>query len=109
MLNVIPQRYNSTYFLNYVILLLKGRHIWQQSRSHPGQIVIPSRIRKHLNIKPGMQFVVQEQGRRIIVERVDEQFFDQFAGILKGTKATEELLKERRRDKERENSKSSKS
>jgi hypothetical protein len=56
-----------------------------------------------------MQFVVQEQGRRIIVERVDEQFFDQFAGILKGTKATEELLKERRRDKERENSKSSKS
>jgi AbrB family looped-hinge helix DNA binding protein len=70
-----------------------------------GQIVIPSRIRKHLNIKPGMRFVVQEQGRRIIVEHVDEHYFDQFAGILKGTNATKELLRQRRRDKERENKK----
>ena len=68
-----------------------------------GQIVIPSKIRKHLNIKPGMRFVVQEQGRKIIVEKVDENYFDQFAGILKGTNATEELLKERKREKEREN------
>ena len=68
-----------------------------------GQIVIPSRIRKHLNIKPGMRFVVQEKGRKIIVEQVDKNYFDQFAGILKGTGATEELLMERKREKEREN------
>ena len=68
-----------------------------------GQIVIPSKIRKRLNIKPGMRFVVQEQGRKIIVEQVDKNYFDQFAGILKGTNATEDLLKERKREKEREN------
>ena len=60
-----------------------------------GQIVIPSKIRKHLNIKPGMRFVVQEQGRKIIVEQVDKNYFDQFAGILKGTNATKYLLMER--------------
>jgi len=68
-----------------------------------GQIVIPSKIRKHLNIKAGMRFVVQEQGRKIIVQQVDKNYFDQFAGILKGTNATEELLMERKREKEREN------
>ncbi len=70
-----------------------------------GQIVIPSRIRKHLNIKPGMRFVVQEKGRKIIVEQVDKNYFDQFAGILKGTNATEEFLMERKRENERENKK----
>ena len=70
-----------------------------------GQIVIPSRIRKHLNIKPGMRFVVQEQGNKIIVEKVDKHYFDQFIGILKGTNATEELLKERRREQKREDKK----
>ena len=70
-----------------------------------GQIVIPSRIRKHLNIKPGMRFVVQEKGRKIIVEQVDKNYFDQFAGILKGTNATEELLMERKRENEKENKK----
>jgi AbrB family looped-hinge helix DNA binding protein len=68
-----------------------------------GQIVIPSKIRKHLNIKPGMRFVVQEQGHKIIVEKVDKNYFNQFAGILKGTNATEELFKERKLEKEREN------
>jgi len=68
-----------------------------------GQIVIPSKIRKHLNIKPGMRFIVQEQGHKIIVEQVDENYFDQFAGILKGTNATENFLKERKREKAREN------
>jgi len=68
-----------------------------------GQIVIPSKIRKHLNIKPGMRFVVQEQGRKIIVEQIDKNYFDQFAGILKGTNATEQLLMELKREREREN------
>ena len=70
-----------------------------------GQIVIPSRIRKHLNIKPGMRFVVQEQGRKIIVEQVDKNYFDQFAGILKGTNATQTLLKERKSQRDKENKK----
>ncbi|MEI6438052.1 MAG: AbrB/MazE/SpoVT family DNA-binding domain-containing protein [Candidatus Omnitrophota bacterium] len=74
-----------------------------------GQIVIPSRIRKHLNIKSGMRFVVQEQGNKIVIEQVDQHYFDQFAGILEGTNATEDLLKERKREKERENKKWSKS
>lgn len=68
-----------------------------------GQIVIPAKIRKALKIKPGMRFVVHEEGRKIIVERVDKHYFDQFAGILKGTNATEWLLRERRRERDREN------
>ena len=37
-----------------------------------GQIVIPSRIRKHLKIKAGMRIVLREQGNKIIVEPVNE-------------------------------------
>ena len=74
-----------------------------------GQIVIPSSIRKRLKIKSGMRFAVQEHGNKIVVEPIGEKYFDQFAGILKGTNATQELLKERRRQKEKENRKWSKS
>ena len=70
-----------------------------------GQIVIPSRIRKHLNIKPGMRFVVQEQGNKIIVEHVDRHYFDQFAGILKGDQCDRRIFKGTQAREERENKK----
>ena len=68
-----------------------------------GQIVIPSSIRKRLKIKPGMKFALQEQGNKIVVEPINEHYFDQFVGILKGTNATRDLLKERSRQREKEN------
>ena len=67
-----------------------------------GQIVIPSRIRKHLKIKPGTRMVMREQGNKIIVEPVNKDYFDQFVGILKsGKDLTAELIKERRKENAR--------
>ena len=64
-----------------------------------GQIVIPSRIRKHLNIQPGMKFVLKERGNTIIVEPVNEHYFGQFVGILKSKKnLAEELRKEKHKE-----------
>ena len=64
-----------------------------------GQIVIPSRSRKHLKIKPGTRMVMHEQGNKIIVEPVNENYFGQFVGILKSKKdLTAELIKERHRE-----------
>ena len=64
-----------------------------------GQIVIPSRIRRHLKIAPGTRFVVQEQDNKIIVEPMNKDYFDQFMGILKSKKnLAKELQKERRKE-----------
>ena len=52
-----------------------------------------------------MRFAIQEQGHQILVEPINECYFDQYAGILKGTNATQELLKERTRQKVKENKK----
>lgn len=75
-----------------------------------GQIVIPSRIRKHLNIKIGTKLYVIEQGDQIILRPLNEEYFEKMAGILntKG-KLTRALLKEREKEKEAEERKWSRS
>ena len=68
-----------------------------------GQIVIPSIIRRHLNIKKGMKLCVIEQGDQIVLQPLTHDYFEKVAGVLntKG-KLTKSLLEERAKEKERE-------
>lgn len=71
-----------------------------------GQLVIPARIRRKLGIKPGTKVCFVEQGSDILFQAVTKQYIRSMAGVLKSaTSVTEELLDERKRDREREESK----
>lgn len=68
-----------------------------------GQIVIPSRIRRHLQIKQGTKLFVEERDGELILKPLSAQYFNRVAGILntKG-KLSKTLLTERVRERERE-------
>ena len=68
-----------------------------------GQIVIPSIIRKRLNIKKGTTLCVAEKENRIILQPLTSEYFEKMAGILntKG-RLTKALLVLRSRERELE-------
>ncbi len=68
-----------------------------------GQIVIPSKIRRKLNLKSGTKLYVEERGDEIVLKPVTPAYFDKIAGILqtKG-KLSKALLEERAKDKHKE-------
>jgi len=68
-----------------------------------GQIVIPSKIRRRLNIKKGTKLYIEEKGDELILKAVTPAYFERIAGVLptKG-KLSKTLIEERRKDKERE-------
>ena len=65
-----------------------------------GQIVIPSKIRRRLNIKKGTRLCVIERENEIILRPLTAQYFENMAGVLntKG-KDLQELIEERVKDK----------
>ena len=71
-----------------------------------GQLVVPSRIRRRFGIKPGTRINFVEEGDRIIFQPVTREYIDSFCGIFKqkpGEKSVvQELLEERRAEKEKE-------
>ena len=75
-----------------------------------GQIVIPSMIRRHLNLKKGTKLCVTEEGDKIVLQPLTPDYFDKMAGILgsKG-KLTKILMEERAKEKAHEDKKWSKS
>ena len=68
-----------------------------------GQIVIPAKIRRRLNIKRGTKLYIEERGDELILKAVTPAYFEKIAGVLqtKG-KLSKALLEERAKDKERE-------
>jgi AbrB family looped-hinge helix DNA binding protein len=68
-----------------------------------GQIVIPSKIRRRLNIKRGTKLYIEEKGDELILKAVTPAYFERIAGVLstKG-KLSKSLIEERKKDKERE-------
>ena len=71
-----------------------------------GQIVIPSQIRRHLNIKKGTRLCIVEKGNEIVLQPLTKGYFEKVAGILKTKgKLTQTLMEERRLEKEREDRK----
>ena len=75
-----------------------------------GQVVIPSRIRRRLNIKKGTRLCVVEKGQEIVLQPLTEDYFERNAGILKTKgKALQTLLEERAKEKQIEDKKWQKS
>ena len=68
-----------------------------------GQLVIPARLRKRYGITAGTKIRFVERGGEIVIQPVTKAFIRSVCGILRSAKsATEELLKERIKDRERE-------
>lgn len=71
-----------------------------------GQLVVPSRLRRKYGIKPGTKICFIERDNEIVFQPVTREYIRSVCGMLKSdTSATEELLKERAKDKEREEGK----
>ena len=68
-----------------------------------GQVVIPTKIRRKLNIKKGTRLSVEEKSDEIILKPIKSESFGKIPGILptKG-KLSRMLLEERQKDKEKE-------
>ena len=68
-----------------------------------GRIVIPSRLRRKLGIKPGTKVCFIERGSDVLFQPVTKEYVRSVCGMLKvTTSATAELLIERKKDRERE-------
>jgi len=71
-----------------------------------GRLTVPSRIRRRFGIKPGTRVNFVEEGDRIIFQPVTREYISSFRGIFKlkpGEKSVvQELLEERRAEKEKE-------
>lgn len=74
--------------------------------SAKGQIVIPAKIRKYYHLKPHTKLDILDTGTSIILEPVSkgDPFLASY-GFLKGMITTEEFLKMRRAEKEKEEKK----
>ena len=68
--------------------------------STKGQVVIPRWLRKEYHIEEGTRAVVYPEGDHIIVKPVTARFIRNLRGSLKGSKAMDILMEERRREKE---------
>lgn len=68
-----------------------------------GQVVIPAKIRRKLNIRKGTRLYIEEGADGLILKPVTPAYLEKIAGVLptKG-KLSRALLDERARDRKRE-------
>ena len=68
-----------------------------------GQIVIPSSIRRKFDIKEGtrIQIEVDEDAHEIILKPITRQFIHSLRGKYKGSGLVDELMAEKRRERDR--------
>ncbi len=64
-----------------------------------GQLVIPSRLRRKYGIRKGTRVVFVEEDHRLILQPLTRGFIDSLCGWLKGSKALDYLLEERKKDR----------
>jgi AbrB family looped-hinge helix DNA binding protein len=68
-----------------------------------GQLVIPARLRRKYGIEPGTKVRFVERDHEILLQPVTKEYVRSVCGLLKSeSSATQMLLRERARDKERE-------
>jgi AbrB family looped-hinge helix DNA binding protein len=71
-----------------------------------GQLVVPARIRRRFNIKPGTRINFIEDKGRLVMQPVTREYIQSFCGIFKlkpGEKsAVQELLEDRAADRAKE-------
>ena len=75
-----------------------------------GQLVVPARLRRKYGIKAGTRVQFVERDSEIILQPLTRQYIRSVCGLLADAgPATPELLKERARDRQREEARSGKS
>ena len=68
-----------------------------------GQLVVPARLRRKYGIRPGTKIRFVERDNEIVFQPLTRDYIRGVCGMLRSdTSATQELLKERARDRERE-------
>ena len=68
-----------------------------------GQLVVPARLRRKYGIKPGTKICFIERDNEIVFQPVTREYIRSVCGMLKSeASVTQELLRERARDKEHE-------
>jgi AbrB family looped-hinge helix DNA binding protein len=70
-----------------------------------GRLVIPARLRKSLNLKPGDRLVARKVGESLVLERreaIEKRLQDRFRHIPKEVSLVDELIAERRAEAARE-------
>lgn len=68
-----------------------------------GQVVIPSRIRRHLGIKKGTKVCFIERNEDVVIRPLTKDYFEKMAGFLKTDgQMTKSLLEIRKQDRIRE-------
>jgi len=71
-----------------------------------GQLVVPAKLRRRYGIKPGTKVYFIERGNEILFQPVTKEYIRSVCGMLRSeTSVTQELLKERAKDREREEAK----
>jgi AbrB family looped-hinge helix DNA binding protein len=66
-----------------------------------GQIVIPAELRRKYKITDKTKIVIVDNGDEIILRPMTDDYLRKLQGSLKGSKALQILLDERRKDRER--------
>ena len=71
-----------------------------------GQLVVPAKLRRRYGIKPGTKVCFVERENEILFQPVTKEYIRSVCGMLKSeTSVTHELLRERAKDREREEAK----
>ena len=65
-----------------------------------GQVLIPVALRRKYGITKGTQISITEDKGRIVLEPITPDFIKSLMGSLKGTGALEELMADRRRERD---------
>ncbi len=64
-----------------------------------GQLVIPVKLRRKYGIRKGTRVVFVEEGDRLLLQPLTKEFIEGLCGSLRGSRALEHLLAERRKDR----------
>ena len=96
------QQFSLTYFLYDVILFIMTPTFKTDTVMFTvkGQVVIPRWLRKDFEINEGTRAVVYKQNDHIVLKPLTAQHYRRLRGSLKGTKAMEVFMSERKSERE---------
>jgi AbrB family looped-hinge helix DNA binding protein len=97
-----PIKYTLTYFCIHVTLYIVNPTSKTDTVMFTvkGQVVIPRWLRKDFDINEGTRAVVYKQNDHIVLKPLTPQHYRRLRGSLKGTKAMQVFMAERKRERE---------
>jgi AbrB family looped-hinge helix DNA binding protein len=73
--------------------------------SSKGQVVIPAKLRKELGLKAGGRIVFSKQNDKLVISKPDWAAIEALCGKYAGLHIEEDMLEEKRLEREREDRK----